>query len=97
MRCYFNGVTGGFTVSYTEDDADNFSYSWPGSSVEGRGFFAFAPGGDLIDAGGSALEGDGHDWLAFAEDCKNYGMPRFEKRCQKEKRIERSTMRPLKS
>lgn len=82
MRFYYNGC--GFSVGYSADDADNFSANWPGSSVEGKGGFEFDGDGDLIGRWGSADEGDGADWLAFVEDCKEYGLPRFKKREKRE-------------
>jgi hypothetical protein len=87
MRYYNNGS--GFTVSYTDSDADDFSYGWPGSSVDGKGFFEFASNGDLVGCGGSASDLDGVDWSAFAEDCKNYGIPKYTRDCRKQKRLER--------
>lgn len=80
MRCYYNGT--GFTVSFNENDADNFAANWPASSVEGSGSFAFDSNGDVVDRTGSALGPtcEGEDWEAFAADCRSYGMPRYEKR-----------------
>lgn len=78
MRCYYNGA--GFTVSFNDFDTDDFAGNWPGSSVEGRGSFAFDSGGDVVSRTGSAEESEGSDWEAFAADCRSYGMPRYEKR-----------------
>ena len=78
MRCYYNGS--GFTVSFNEDDAADFSGNWPASSVDGRGSFSFDSGGDLISTSGAAEANDGADWAVFAERCREYGMPRYEKR-----------------
>ena len=75
MRYYFNGS--GYTVSFSEMDASDFSESWPCSSVEGKGAFGFDGAGNLIDAEGAALEGDGDDWLSFSQDCRKYGEPKF--------------------
>ncbi len=71
MRTYDNGS--GFTVCFNENDASDFSQLWPCSTVEGKGSFSFQENGDLIDASGAALHCDGHDWSAFAEDCKKFG------------------------
>lgn len=71
MRYYNNGS--GFTVGYSRADAEQFSRRWPCSTVRGSGSFAFDAGGNLVDATGSALKGDGGDWLAFCEDCQQYG------------------------
>lgn len=76
MRTFDNGA--GFTVSYSEADADEFADIWPGSTVSGAGSFGFANNGDLIDWTGSAHEYDGPDWLAFSQDCHNYGAARIE-------------------
>lgn len=81
MRCYYNGS--GFTVSFNEDDSYDFATNWPGSSVEGRGAFSFDANGDLCDISG-VEDVSGPDWLAFVEDCKSYGMPRYAKRCKVE-------------
>lgn len=77
MRYYFNGS--GFTVSFNAQDSRDFGEDWPCSTVEGKGFFGFTANDDLIDAGGSALGGDGDDWLAFSRDCQKYGEPKFKK------------------
>lgn len=72
MKLYNNGSF--FTVSFNEDDAREFSYSWPCSTVRGKGSFQFQKSnGDLVDASGSALKGDGSDWLAFSHDCQEWG------------------------
>jgi hypothetical protein len=75
MKAYDNGSL--FTVSYNRSDCDEFSKTWPCSTVKGRGAFVFTKDGDLCDAEGSALKGDGSDWLAFSEDCKIYGQVRL--------------------
>ena len=77
VKYHDNGA--GFTVSYTSADAEKFSSTWPCSTVQGRGFFGFGKNGDLIDAGGTALRGDGLDWLAFADDCKDFGERLYDK------------------
>lgn len=72
MKLYNNGSL--FTVSFNEDDTREFSYSWPCSTVRGKGSFQFEKrNGDLVDASGSALKGDGPDWLAFSHDCQEWG------------------------
>jgi hypothetical protein len=82
MRYYFNGS--GFTVGFNHQDSRDFSESWPCSSVEGKGSFSFAAGGDLVDAEGAAATGDGSDWQAFSEDCKTYGELKFKRDAGKE-------------
>ncbi len=74
MKAYDNGCF--FTVSYTPRDCEDFSRMWPCSTVKGRGAFVFTKDGDLCDVEGSALKGDGSDWLAFSHDCQTYGMQR---------------------
>jgi hypothetical protein len=67
-----------FTVSYSKTDCDDFSRTWPCSTVRGRGAFVFDKrNGDLVDVEGSALKGDGPDWLAFSHDCQVYGQARL--------------------
>jgi len=75
MRTYDNGS--GFTVSFSESDADEFNASWPCSTVNGPGWFAYDNNGDLTDCGGEADHGDGADWLAFSQDCQKYGEQRI--------------------
>jgi len=75
MRVYDNGC--GFTVSFSETDADEFSCSWPCSTVNGPGWFAYDDNGDLTDCGGKADHGDGEDWWAFSNDCREYGAKRI--------------------
>lgn len=68
--------TGGsdFTVKYNQDDAAKFSDQWPGSLVDGSGWFTFQKkNGDLVDMGGGASNKDGSDWLAFSQDCQKWG------------------------
>lgn len=81
MRYYFNGF--GYTVGFSHQDSQEFSRAWPCSSVEGKGSFSFEPGGDLVDATGAALEGDGQEWLAFGQDCQKYGEPKFKRDARK--------------
>lgn len=70
MRTYDNG--NGFTVSFSERDADEFAERWPRSTVEGRGSFSFKNSGDLVD-GSTTSSGDGADWAAFSRDCQRWG------------------------
>lgn len=76
MRTYDNGP-GGFTVSFSERDSELWADGWPFSTVEGSGSFSFASNGDLIELGGSAMEGTGYDpqgdWTAFSLDCLRWG------------------------
>lgn len=76
MKAIDNGSL--FTVTYNRQDCADFSRSWPCSTVKGRGAFVFDKrNGDLCDAEGSALKGDGSDWQAFSEDCRTYGENRL--------------------
>lgn len=76
MRVYNNGCF--YTVAYNEQDARDFSESWPCSTVEGKGAFQFdKSNGDLVDATGTAAQNDGPDWLAFSQDCQSYGETRL--------------------
>lgn len=81
MRYYFNGS--GYTVGFNHRDSQEFSESWPCSSVEGKGSFSFEPCGDLVDTEGAAATGDGSDWLAFSQDCKEYGELKFKRDSRK--------------
>lgn len=77
MKLHDNGSL--FTVSFNEDDTREFSYSWPCSTVCGKGSFQFEKrNGDLVDATGAALRGDGSDWLAFSNDCKEWAQRALE-------------------
>ena len=78
MRTYDRNGNG-FTVTYSERDANRFAGRWPGSTVEGKGSFGFAGNGDLVELGGTAMEGDGDedDWVAFSRDCQNWGEQRI--------------------
>lgn len=68
MKVLDNGSA--FTVLYKPEDCASFNRSWPGSEVEGSGFFTFEKAsGDLVD--GSFGDGDG--WGAFSQDCQRYG------------------------
>lgn len=78
MRTYDNGS--GFTVSYSDDDAANFAAQWPCSTVEGSGSFSFERNGDLIGATGTAEDHDGSDWLAFSQDCQQYGEKKIQRK-----------------
>ena len=69
MRYHDNGS--GFTVSYSAADADRFNRSYPGSTVSGRGWFAFEANGDIVDASESA--DDSAAWGVFMDDCRAYG------------------------
>lgn len=73
MRTYDNGYSCGFTVTFSERDSQEFSESWPCSTVHGKGSFSFAANGDLIDLTGSAETNDGDDWAAFSKDCQVWG------------------------
>lgn len=76
MRAYDNGAF--FTVTFSISDACDFSDRWPCSTVRGRGSFQFDKrNGDLVDATGAAVTGDGPDWVAFSEDCRRYGERRL--------------------
>jgi hypothetical protein len=76
MKAYDNGAL--FTVSYNQNDCTEFSRLWPCSTVKGRGAFVFnKSNGDLCDAEGTALKGNGSDWLAFSHDCQKYGEVRL--------------------
>lgn len=76
MKAYDNGAF--FTVTFNQSDCDDFSRTWPCSSVRGRGSFQFHKSGDLVDATGAAARGEnGSDWLAFSEDCQIYGQHRL--------------------
>ena len=76
VRAYDNGSL--YTVSYSADDAYAFSREWPCSTVKGSGSFQFDKhNGDLVDVTGSASRNDGSDWLAFSEDCQEYGKARL--------------------
>ena len=77
MKYFFNGSA--FSVCFSRDDAEQFASRWPCSTVQGRGSFQFARNGDIIDVDGEAQDHDGPDWLAFAQDCCAYGMPKFVK------------------
>lgn len=73
MRTYDNGCF--FTVAFTKLDSYEFKTRWPCSTVRGAGSFQFQKDNDdLVDVGGSAAKGDGPDWVAFADDCKAYGL-----------------------
>jgi len=52
MRTYDNGD--GFTVTYSERDAAEWSERWPCSTVEGSGSFSFNGAGDLVAMGGQS-------------------------------------------
>lgn len=72
MKTHDNGSI--LTVSFNDDDTRDFSDSWPCSTVRGKGSFQFQKSnGDLVDATGAALKGDGSDWLAFSQDCQEWG------------------------
>ncbi len=72
MKTYDNGRF--FTVTFTADDAQAFSDNWPCSTVRGKGSFQFQKSnGDLVDTTGAARRGDGSDWLAFMQDCQQFG------------------------
>lgn len=73
MRVYDNGSL--FTVTFTENDTRKFSAAWGACCpVKGRGSFQFdKKNGDLADATGAAMRGDGYEWRAFSEDCQNWG------------------------
>ena len=91
MKTYDNGS--GFTVSYSEDDAERFSDSWPCSTVEELGSFTFENNGDLVGLTGTAERNDGDDWLAFSRDCQRYGETRIRALRRKHARaIERLTL-----
>lgn len=77
MRLFDNGSF--YTVSYSEIDSKDFSSRWPCSTVRGRGSFQFQrSNGDLIDATGTAASGDdGADWVAFSQDCQQYGLKKL--------------------
>lgn len=76
MRCYDNGDL--FTVTYNANDCQKFNSQWPCSTVKGKGSFQFDKrNGDLVDATGTALTGDGSEWLAFSQDCQAYGMKKL--------------------
>lgn len=81
MRCYY--TVSGFTVSFNENDTNNFSSSWPCSNVTGKGAFAFDKNGDLVDIFGVSDIND-EAWLAFIENCQEYGKPIFDKRHKKQ-------------
>jgi len=72
MKTYDNGKAG-FTVTFSEQDSEEFSASWPCSTVSGKGSFSFAENGDLVKVTGSAETGDGDDWAAFSHDCRIWG------------------------
>lgn len=74
MRTHDNGA--GFSVSFSRADANDFTDSWPCSTVCGSGWFAFAENGDLVDC--HPLNGDGDDWLAFSHDCQRFGFARID-------------------
>lgn len=66
-----------FTVYFDELDTDKFSSRWPCSRVTGSGWFGFSITGDLVDCG---QDNDGEDWAAFANDCKDFGLRKIERR-----------------
>ncbi len=77
MRFADHGST--FVVRFSADDTSRFASRWPGSTVQGDGWYEFnASDGALVGAGGAAVDGDGPDWLVFSEDCRAYGRRRFE-------------------
>jgi hypothetical protein len=81
-RAYDNGSF--YTVSYSAADADAFRRQWPGSTVRGKGWFEFdKKNGDLIGGGGSMMEHDGSDWLAFSQDMQAHGRRSMGRRGQK--------------
>ena len=71
MRYYDNGS--GFTVSFTSADAEDLADFWPCSTVKGKGHFAFADNGDLVDMS-PVSDSDGPDWVAFSQDCHKWGL-----------------------
>lgn len=79
MKTYDNGSL--FTVAFDHGDTEEFSDQWPCSTVRGKGSFQFEKRyGDLVDATGAALHGDGPDWLAFSHDCQTWGRAVLHKR-----------------
>ena len=76
---YFNQGSG-YRVSFSQRDADNFAKRWPCCTVQGPGWFGFAANGDLVDRGGPFVDADGDDWVAFSQDCQEYGIAQREKR-----------------
>jgi len=79
MRVSKNGNC--FTVYFSEQDTQNFRYHWPASDVKGHGYFQFDNNEDLIDikiSGGSSIyKSIGSDWVAFMENCKQYGLSKL--------------------
>lgn len=76
MRAFDNGSY--YVVTYSENDAVDFSAQWPCSTVRGSGSFEFDKrNGDLVDVTGSAAENDGPEWAAFSQDCQEYGRKRL--------------------
>jgi hypothetical protein len=71
MRYYRN--RGGYTITFSARDANDFSNDWPGSSVGGGGSFEFNDYGDLTKATGSAKNYQGSDWEKFLNTCRTYG------------------------
>lgn len=95
MRCYDNGSElGGFTVSFSERDTENFASSWPASTVKGKGYLCFAECGDIEDSQVKPNPPGGPDWLAFVESCRDYGLKRIEanrkKIASREKRVQKA-------
>lgn len=77
MRLHDNGSF--FTVTFNQDDTRDFSDTWPCSTVRGKGSWQFQKSnGDLVDATGAASRNDGPDWLAFSQDCQQWGKRHLE-------------------
>jgi len=76
MRTYDNDGNG-FTVTFSERDADEWAERWPGSNVQGRGSFSFAENG-IVSVSGSAQAYGGDDWDAFMGDCREWGQTHIE-------------------
>ena len=77
MRYFDQGS--GYRVSFSREDAANFTKRWPCSTVQGPGWLEFAANGDLVDRGGKYSDADGPEWVAFSQDCQAYGIAQREK------------------
>lgn len=87
MRYHNNGS--GFTVSFTADDAQNFSAQFPGSSLDSAGSFGFQENGDLVEVSGAAEEHSGEPGtLAFSQNCQEFGERKHRERKAKQLRDE---------
>ena len=66
----YNNQGSCFRVSYSKIDTEKFAKRWPCSAVKGSGWYEYNEVGDLVDC---SHDEEGEGWLAFSEDCQNYG------------------------